>query len=222
MSSYFSDQTSYLAACSDELRKSVLIRNALKTASSFTSSSSRKNEYSTDAYTAPSSSSLDMERWTLMAARAGLDQHSNCDTYDEDEDDEEEDDDADQSLEDICKQCCTTTIQNDDEDESEWFEGLLQEISVEDYQQGSTSPSLEQSTQSHSTSTSSLPSLMLDDEDEDASGDDDESIAFTSGPTQHHLEIPSNNLEKDAQFVPKQLRAKKTSEAISSILVISS
>ena len=123
------------------------------------------------------------ERWMIMTARSGL--HPS--DYTEDSADDNEEEEGEEGNDEVIllprienKDYYYTSMQIEnqgeeieDENENEWFDGLLQEVRSVD--QGPTSPcSLEDDEERHMSlsSTPSLPSLIMD-EDDDTSEEDE-------------------------------------------------
>lgn len=184
----------------DELRRTLLVRNAVMAAAASTTSSPSPLSSTSQA---GEKDGVAKQRWMLMAGRAGLHPSDLFNDSDEDDDGEEDDDEADE--EDYFGQEQRVRVQvqvydysSDEEeeegeeekegarlqdadakydDESEWFEGLLQEVSAEDDDEGEDGMAAsmqDDEGQTTVSSTQSLPSLIEDyssGEEEDETGD---------------------------------------------------
>jgi hypothetical protein len=160
-----------------QLRRSVLIRNAVKASSSSIISGSGCNNQNTEE-TGDAEQQL-KDRWMLMAARSGIHPSDYPDIFNDEEEDEDDEvillhplqrSDIQVDVQDYYSQKVVGQVEEEQEDE--WFNGLLEEVST-------SSLNLEvdeddQETKMDILSTSSLPSLIMDEESDNSDTSEEE------------------------------------------------
>lgn len=169
-----------LSSCEgDELRRSVLIRNAVKAATTFAKSSSVsiKQDFH--------NKQVIRERWIMMASQSGL--HP-CDYTEEDEEES-----LDYTQQDVQMQDYYHGGIHEDpiQDEEEWFQGLLEEVRAKPdnaYLEEGEEDEDEEERQTCISSITSLPSLMVDDED-DTSEEEEEEEAIEESKIDYRQQI---------------------------------
>lgn len=190
----------------EELRRSVLVRNALMTAAVVAVPSHPSPHSQSSRGSSSVEEKSTEERWSVMARRGGLDPSDCQDQSEPSDSDDEEDDDDDEACFAFAYEQTRVQVQvrdyySDDEDdddivgESQWFDGLLREVSAESERIN------DDGAASTMSLTQSLPSLIIDD---DSSGDEDDEREHED-EGEANSPVPAKANEYDNAILPIKL-----------------